>query len=39
MPHAKLPSTFKGWLVALVAALVGLLAGFVTVNWLGKVVK
>jgi hypothetical protein len=39
MPHAKLPTTLKGWLVALVGALVGLLAGFLTVNWLSGVVK
>lgn len=39
MPSAKLPTTFRGWLIALVGALVGLLAGFVTINLLGKVVK
>lgn len=39
MPETKLPKTFKGWIVAMGGAMAGLLAGFVTVNWLGKVVK
>lgn len=39
MPEAKLPTTLKGWLVALVASLVGLLAGFVTTNVVGRAVK
>lgn len=32
MPHARLPHSFKGWLVALVASLVGLISGFLTVK-------
>lgn len=39
MPEAKLPTTFKGWIVALGGSLAGLIAGFITVNWLGKVMK
>lgn len=39
MPKAQLPTTAKGWVVALGGSLAGLIAGFVTVNWLGKVVK
>lgn len=31
MPRAALPSTVKGWLVALLASLVGFMAGFVTI--------
>lgn len=39
MPRAKLPSTVKGWFVALAGALAGLVAGFVVVDFLGKRVK
>jgi len=36
MPKASLPTTGKGWFVALVASLVGLLSGFATVNVLRR---
>lgn len=36
MPSAKLPSTPKGWLVALAGSLAGLLAGFWVVDKLSK---
>ena len=39
MPRAELPSTPAGWLAALAAALVGLLAGFLTVNALGRLTR
>lgn len=39
MPEAKLPTTFKGWLVALAGSMAGLLAGFITVNVVGRAVK
>jgi hypothetical protein len=32
MPKAKLPTTAKGWVVALAASLVGFLAGFASLN-------
>jgi len=35
MPRAQLPTTLKGWLVALLAALAGLIAGFMVVGALG----
>jgi hypothetical protein len=38
VPSAKLPSTPAGWLVATAAALAGLLAGFVVINTLGRIV-
>ena len=31
MPEARLPSTVKGWLVALLASFAGLVAGFLTI--------
>jgi len=37
MPSTKLPHTPKGWFVALVASLVGLLSGFITVNFLNRI--
>lgn len=36
MPKAELPSTFKGWIVALVASFVGFVSGFVTTKVLGE---
>lgn len=38
MPEARLPSSVKGWLVAVLAALVGLVAGFVTITVLQRVI-
>lgn len=35
MPSAKLPTNFKGWLVATASALVGLIAGLLTIKLLG----
>jgi len=35
MPKAKLPTTLRGWLVALAASMVGLISGFITVRVLG----
>ena len=32
MPEARLPSSPKGWLVALLSAIVGFMAGFVTIR-------
>jgi hypothetical protein len=40
MPKAELPNSFKGWMVALGAGVVGFLAGFVFISlmnaWLGE---
>ena len=36
MPDAKLPTTAKGWCVALAASLVGLISGFATVRILNR---
>lgn len=36
MPQAKLPTTLKGWLIAVVASLVGFFAGFATVSFLTR---
>lgn len=35
MPKAKLPTSPHGWAVALLAAFVGFIAGFVTIRLLG----
>lgn len=35
MPKAELPSSLKGWLVALLAAFVGFIAGFITIKIVG----
>jgi hypothetical protein len=35
MPRAELPSSFGGWMLALFAAFVGFVAGFVTIRVLG----
>jgi hypothetical protein len=35
MPKAQLPSSPQGWLVALIASLVGFMAGFLTIALLG----
>jgi hypothetical protein len=37
MPEAKLPTSAKGWLVALGAGVVGFLAGFISImnRWFG----
>lgn len=35
MPSAKLPTNFKGWMVATIAALVGLISGLLTIKLLG----
>ncbi len=37
MPRVELPHTFKGWLVAWIAALAGLLAGFLTIRIIGGI--
>jgi uncharacterized membrane-anchored protein YhcB (DUF1043 family) len=34
MPRAELPTTARGWLVALVASFVGFISGFVTIRLL-----
>jgi undecaprenyl pyrophosphate phosphatase UppP len=39
MPDAKLPTSFKGWIVALGGAYVGFISGFITIRWLNKVMK
>jgi uncharacterized protein involved in exopolysaccharide biosynthesis len=36
MPEARLPSSPQGWLVALLAGIVGFMAGFVTIAILGR---
>jgi len=36
MPRAKLPTTAKGWLAALVASFVGFVSGFATLNLLQR---
>jgi hypothetical protein len=36
MPHADLPSTPLGWLVALVASMLGFLVGFVFLSLVAK---
>lgn len=36
MPHAELPSSAKGWFVATLAALAGLIAGFLTIRLLER---
>lgn len=35
MPQAQLPTSLKGWALALIASLVGFIAGFLTVALLG----
>jgi hypothetical protein len=35
VPRAELPSTLAGWLLALFAAFVGFVAGFLTIRVLG----
>jgi membrane associated rhomboid family serine protease len=37
MPNAELPSSAVGWLVAIAAAIVGFLAGFLTIALLSRV--
>lgn len=39
MPDAKLPDNAKGWLVALVASLAGLIAGFLTIRVMRQILK
>lgn len=39
MPKAKLPTTAKGWAVALLASFVGFTSGFVTIRVLEKTWK
>ena len=34
MPKAELPTSAKGWFVALTASFVGFVSGFLTVKWL-----
>lgn len=36
MPKATLPTSPKGWFVALTASLVGFLAGFITISIMQK---
>jgi hypothetical protein len=36
MPKAQLPTTTRGWLVALVASFVGFIAGFITIALTSK---
>ena len=36
MPRADLPTTWRGWVVAIVASLVGFIAGFAATSMLGK---
>jgi hypothetical protein len=36
MPKASLPKTPKGWVAILLAALTGLLSGFIVLDWLNK---
>jgi hypothetical protein len=36
MPRAALPTTLKGWLVALAASFVGLIAGFIAIAVLSR---
>ncbi len=38
MPNAKLPTTPKGWLVALLASFVGFVSGFATLVLAGRLV-
>lgn len=38
MPKAALPTSSKGWLVALAASFVGFIAGFVTIALLSRFV-
>jgi hypothetical protein len=37
MPDAKLPTSLKGWFIAITASLVGFMSGFVTIIWLRKI--
>jgi hypothetical protein len=38
MPRAALPTTPRGWLVALAAALIGLIAGFLFIAFMNRTV-
>jgi hypothetical protein len=33
MPTASLPTTLRGWIVALLASMVGFIAGFAATSW------
>jgi hypothetical protein len=37
VPKAELPTTPRGWLVALAASFVGFIAGFLAIGLLGRV--
>lgn len=34
MPEAKMPSSWKGWLVAITSSMVGFFAGFATIAFM-----
>lgn len=36
MPKAALPTSLKGWLIALIASFAGFVAGFLTIALLGR---
>lgn len=35
MPKAELPSSWKGWMLALLASFVGFVSGFLTIKLIG----